>query len=272
MAVSSSRSAGPGSMPELLGQAWIAAAGRRPARRPAARCGTAPASAGAWTCSSSGWSAATCSSSGTSCRVLPGRQPRLGQRPPDLARGAVPAARPALQARPARPRRPAAARATAPAPRAGPWPREPGRPTARPARSSRSASQHVGTVVAEVQQVAGRPGHDRGLLPSTVRRYETWLCSVFSAAGAVSPQTTSTRRPVLTTWPACSARVARTALRRRPLTGRTSPPSMTSTGPSSRTRMTLPVLMRTQCPRVGHVLRWAAVQVVSAFLQLRLRW
>jgi len=26
-------------------------------------------------------------------------------------------------------------------------------------------------------------------LPSTVRRYETWLCSVFSAAGAVSPQT-----------------------------------------------------------------------------------
>src|SRR5690349_23737307 len=88
-------------------------------------------------------------------------------------------------------------------------------------------------------------------LPSTVRRYETWLCSVFSAAGAVSPQTASTRRPVPTTWPACKANVARTAFRRSPLTGSISPPSMTSTGPSSRTRMTLPVLMRANAPRLG---------------------
>src|SRR6185437_15196544 len=88
-------------------------------------------------------------------------------------------------------------------------------------------------------------------LPSSVRRYETWLCSVFSAAGAGSAQTASPGRPGPTTWPACRAKVARTAFRRSPLTGSISPPSMTSTGPSSRTRMTLPVLMRANAPRLG---------------------
>ena len=54
------------------------------------------------------------------------------------------------------------------------------------------------------------------MLPSTLRRYDTWLCSVFTAAaGAASPQTTSTRWPVLTISPPCSARVASTALRRK---------------------------------------------------------
>src|SRR4029077_11348127 len=97
-------------------------------------------------------------------------------------------------------------------------------------------------------------------LPSTVRRYDTWLCSVFRAAGAVSPHTASTKRPVPTTCPACSARVARTAFRRRPLTGRISLSSMTSTGPSSRTRMMLPVPMRQNVPSFGHVRRRAPVQ------------
>ena len=57
-----------------------------------------------------------------------------------------------------------------------------------------------------------------------------------------------------------------------PLTGSISPPSMTSTGPSSRTRMTLPVPMRAKCSLFRHVQRQLAVQRVSAFLQLRLRY
>src|SRR5215469_7634150 len=50
----------------------------------------------------------------------------------------------------------------------------------------------------------------------------------------------SASRSVLTISPARRDKIARIALRRRPLTGRTAPPTTTSTGPSSRTRTMAP--------------------------------
>jgi hypothetical protein len=63
-----------------------------------------------------------------------------------------------------------------------------------------------------------------------------------TVAGADSPHTTSTSRPVLTTCPSCKASAASTALRRSPFTGRGPPSTATSTGPSSRTCIAVPAL------------------------------
>ena len=97
---------------------------------------------------------------------------------------------------------------------------------------------HVGDLGADIEHVARRPVADRGPAARTCRRWDTWLCTVFSAVGgAASPQTASTSRWVLTISPGCRASIASTAMRRSPRTGRAVPSTSTSTGPSSRTCM-----------------------------------
>ena len=63
-------------------------------------------------------------------------------------------------------------------------------------------------------------------------------------------------------------------VRRNPLTIRASPPTMTSTGPRSRIRMTLPFLMRNKksiSPASRNVRHCFPVQRISVFLLVRLR-
>ncbi len=124
-------------------RACAATGGKRPAHRPAGRCGTAPASAAPGPAHPAG-DRPPAVPGRAAARHVPGRQPGLEPGPLDLRAAAVRDARPAPPARASQPGPPAAARATGPARPAAAARRRPDQPIAGPAaRAARRACTSV---------------------------------------------------------------------------------------------------------------------------------